>query len=376
MKAFLACLLAIVFLLGACAPAAPAALPTGTPKPADTPTVPAPVETLLPFSMVQIPAPSLEGNVLGDRAERNLYVYLPPSYNTSEKRYPVVYFLPGYTTTIMPGVQLPGDFDALIESGEIREMIVVVASGVNKLGGSMYVNSPMGDWEDFIVQDVVGYVDSHFRTLPQAASRGIGGHSMGGFGSLNIAMRHPEVFGAVYSLSPALYDETALERSLFANEFANRAFLKFQADLAELSPEKAASRLPSAPNQFTLAYGLAFAPLPDRSPYFEYPYKEVDGELVRDDAIWAKWQSGFGGIAEETVQYKDNLLQLKGIVVDYGTADEFTWIPDSCEYYGEQLTAAGIPVKVVSYNGDHNNQIGNRIREYLLPFFSDVLKFE
>ena len=118
-------------------------------------------------------------------------------------------------------------------------------------------------------------------------------------------------------------------------------------------------------------------PNPDRQPpYFDYPYAEVDGQLVRDDEVWKKWESGFGGIADEAVQYKENLLHLKGIVVDYGIHDENLWIPKGADYYGEQLSAAGIPVKVESYNGNHFNQIGGRISEYMLPFFSKLLTFE
>jgi hypothetical protein len=133
----------------------------------------------------------------------------------------------------------------------------------------------------------------------------------------------------------------------------------------------------SSPDRFGLAYGYAFAPNPDRHPpYFDYPYSEVDGQLVRDEAVWKKWESGFGGIADEAVQYKDNLLKLKGIVVDYGTADENRWIPKGCVYYGEQLSAAGIPVKLESYNGNHGGQIGTRIRDHMLPFFSTLLTFE
>ena len=97
---------------------------------------------------------------------------------------------------------------------------------------------------------------------------------------------------------------------------------------------------------------------------------------MRDEEVWKKWESGFGGIAEEAVEYKDNLLQLKGIVVDYGVHDENPWIPKGAEYYGEQLTAAGIPVTVESYDGDHSNTVGERIREHMLPFFSSLLRFE
>jgi pimeloyl-ACP methyl ester carboxylesterase len=331
------------------------------------------------MNMIEIPAPSLTNNLVGELTERTIYVYLPPSYGSSEKRYPVVYYLPGYGDSSVLGFRLPNDMDALIEGGQVNEMIIVVASGDSKMGGSFYANSPVtGNWEDHIVNDVVGYVDEHFRTLPQAEARGITGHSMGGFGALNIAMHHPDVFSAVYSMSPGLFDENGLAESfMFAREPLIRDFVEYEAELVSLSLEDAQKRMFAPPEEFSLAYGYAFAPNPDRHPpYFDYPYTEVDGQLVRNDDVWKKWESGFGGIAEEAIQYKDNLLKLKGIVVDYGIHDENPWIPKGSDYYGEQLTAAGIPVTVESYNGNHSNQIGQRISEYMLPFFSRLLQFE
>lgn len=373
-------LVLFIFVSSSCAPVAPTAVPTPTRVP-DTPTtVPAtPVEVFRSMNRIEISAPSLANNLVGEPAERTIYVYLPPSYNTSEKRYPVVYYLPGYGDSSVIGFRLPDDMDSLIESGAVNEMIMVVAGGDSRMGGSFYVNSPVtGNWEDFIVNDLVGYVDAHFRTLPQADSRGITGHSMGGFGALNIAMHHPDVFGAVYSMSPGLFDENGLAESfMFARESLIRNFVEYEAELASLSLEDAQKRTFAPPEEFSLAYGYAFAPNPDRHPpYFDYPYTEVDGELVRDDEIWQLWESGFGGIADEAVQYKENLLELNGIVVDYGTHDENAWIPKGSEYYGEQLSAAGIPVTVESYDGNHSGQIGQRIREHMLPFFTGLLEFE
>ena len=377
---YLSFLVLFVLILSSCAPSAPTAEPTPTRVP-DTPTAipPMPTEAFRSMNRIEIPAPSLASNLVGEPAERTIYVYLPPSYSTSEKRYPVIYYLPGYGDSSVIGFRLPDDMDSLIESGEVDEMIMVVASGDSRMGGSFYVNSPVtGNWEDFIVNDLVGYVDAHFRTLPQAESRGITGHSMGGFGALNIAMHHPDVFSAVYSMSPGLFDENGLAESfMFARESLIRNFVEYEADLASLSLEDAQRRTFAPPEQFSLAYGYAFAPNPDRHPpYFDYPYTEVDGELVQDEEIWQMWESGFGGIADEAVQYKENLLKLKGIVVDYGIHDENAWIPKGSEYYGEQLSAAGIPVTVESYDGNHSNQIGQRIREHMLPFFTRLLQFE
>jgi enterochelin esterase-like enzyme len=373
-------LILFVFLFSSCAPATATTVPMPTHVPESPTAVPAtPTEAFRPMNMIKIDAPSLMNNMVGEPSERTIYVYLPPSYTSSERRYPVIYYLPGYGDSSVIGFRLPGDMDALIEGGQVNELILVVASGDSKMGGSFYVNSSVtGNWEDYIVKDVIGFVDSHFRTLPQAESRGITGHSMGGFGALNIAMHHPDVFGAVYSMSPGLFDENGLAESfMFAQDRLIRDFVDYEAELASLPLGDAQQRMFAAPEEFSLAYGCAFAPNSDRHPpYFDYPYTEMDGQLVRNEEIWKKWESGFGGIAEETVQYKDNLLKLKGIVVDYGIHDENPWIPKGSEYYGEQLTAAGIPVKVESYTGNHSNQVGQRIREHMLPFFSRLLQFE
>ena len=373
----------LVLIIVACTPAVVTNVPIPT-QVVDVPTVVPVVPTTAKqvfqsINMIEIPAPSLSNNIVGQSAERTIQVYLPPSYNTSEKRYPVIYYLPGYGDSTMFGIALPGGMDDLMESGQIQEMIIVIASGTTKLGGSFYVNSPVtGNWEDYIVKDVVGYMDEHFRTLPQSDSRGITGHSMGGFGALNTAMHRPDVFSAVYSLSPGLFDKNGLaESQMFKYETLINSFIEYEARLASLSVAEAAKKMLPGPDQFTLAYGLAFAPNLDRHPpYFDYPFVDADGEIVRDEIAWKKWEGGFGGIADEVLLYKENFLKLKGIAVDYGTRDEYTWIPKGCVYFGERLSEAGIPVTVEGYDGTHQSELSERISSYMLPFFSSLLKFE
>jgi S-formylglutathione hydrolase FrmB len=324
---------------------------------------------------VKIDSAALAQNLIGEKTEHPINVYLPPTYDTSTKRYPAVYFLPGFEDTTM-GISLPGSIDALIQAGTIREMIIVVVPGNNKIGGSFYVNSPVtGNWEDFVVQEVVGYTDSHYRTIAQAGSRGISGHSMGGFGALNIAMLHPDVFGSVYSLSPGLFDENGLANSqMFLHEQVIRDFLDAQKTILAKPEDQQLTSMLSMRDNFTVAYGLAFAPDPQKTPfYFDYPYSETNGNLVRDEMVWKRWNSGFGGIPEEIAQYKDNFLRLKGITVDYGTNDEFVWIPQGCIYFDKQLTAAGIPHEMAVHNGNHQSSLGKRVLEHMLPFFSKLL---
>ena len=147
-------------------------------------TAPATTSKLLEL---KIQAPSLKGNLLGDPTEQPAYVYLPPGYEGSTKRYPTLYLLHGFTSNSSvwingqyQGMRLQTLMDDLIKNGKVREMIVVAANGSNAYKGSFYANSVVtGNWEDFIVRDLVNYVDTNYRTSRRAESRGIAGHSMG-----------------------------------------------------------------------------------------------------------------------------------------------------------------------------------------------------
>ena len=81
-------------------------------------------------------------------------------------------------------------------------MIIVFPDAFTKYDGAMYSNSPTtGDWETFITKDLVNYIDSHYRSIPTRESRGLAGHSMGGYGAWRIGMKHPEVYTAIYPMS-------------------------------------------------------------------------------------------------------------------------------------------------------------------------------
>src|SRR3970282_608594 len=139
---------------------------------------------------IKVHGPSLEGNLEGDDPTRDVVVYLPPSYaEEPERRFPVVYFLHGYTVGAEAYVRflgLPEVADRAIASGT-REMIVVLPDAFTVYSGSMYSNSPTtGDWEGYVAHDLVTYIDEHYRTIANRESRGLAGHSVGGHGTLSM----------------------------------------------------------------------------------------------------------------------------------------------------------------------------------------------
>src|SRR5690606_8679861 len=155
---------------------------------------------------IKVHSPSIEGDLPGNSAERDVLVYLPPSYSTdTSRRYPVVYQLHGWLTGAEQWAQMlqfQERTDRAMASGAAKEMIVVVPDSQSIFGGAMYSSSvTSGDFEGFIARDLVAEIDRRYRTIPERRSRGLSGHSMGGYGTLRIAMKYPELYSSFYAMS-------------------------------------------------------------------------------------------------------------------------------------------------------------------------------
>ncbi|MBI5867392.1 MAG: hypothetical protein HZB43_03750 [candidate division Zixibacteria bacterium] len=343
-----------------------------------------------------IAAPSLANNLYDMPARQPISVYLPPSYDTSSNRYPVVYFLTGfgdalyyYTMwSVYQGFSLQRSMDTLIAQGTIGEMIVVIPNGRNFMMGSFYANSAVtGNWEDFISKDLVRAIDTRFRTLPQSESRGIGGHSMGGYGAIYMGMCHADVFGGVYALSPGLAAPGGIEKALgFAD---SRTLAKRMAEIDQFAamPEpRARTAFISHINYlldagdydavFSYAYGSVFSPDPrGKAPFIDFPFRKTAHGVEKKAEAMQNYDRGFGDLASKVEHYRGGLLRLKCLGIDIGTRDENPWIIEGCNYFGSLLDSAGVPHKLVKYDGSHNSHIRQRIEEHLLPELSKAMKF-
>ena len=154
---------------------------------------------------IKIHGKALEGNLEGDAVDRDAIVLLPPSYNQNgTRRYPVVYALHGYSIGAEQWTQeihVPQTIEGAFAKGA-HEMIVVLPDAKTVHNGSMYSSSvTTGDFEHYVARDVVSYVDMHYRTIATRESRGLVGHSMGGYGAARIGMKHADVFGSLYIMS-------------------------------------------------------------------------------------------------------------------------------------------------------------------------------
>ena len=319
---------------------------------------------------------ALKSNLLGDPAEQSVAVYLPPSYDVSStKRFPTLYLLHGFTGSIREwthngyqGMSLQPLMDDLIKKGRIREMIVVVPNGANAYGGGFYSNSTAtGNWEDYVYRDLVSYIDANYRTLARPASRGIAGHSMGGYGAMLLGMQHPDVFSTVYALSPCCF---GLEGDLSAE---NPAWIK----TFRLTSREQLKGEPKSFEEFFVrafvALSAAFSPNPQRAPFYaDFPYLERDGRVEKNDQAYARWRSKMPLYMVD--ENKQNLLKLRGIFLDYGQNEEFSHIRITTALFSKALSDRGIPHVFEIYEGaDHGSKIRERVETRLLQFFSERL---
>jgi len=315
---------------------------------------------------IKVHSQALEGNLIGDPADRYVTVYLPPSYKTDpERTFPVLYMLHGFTDSDYKWfgyeehwINLKEVIDAAIADGSCREMIVVMPNAYNRFKGSMYSTSEtIGDWETFVSRDLVSYIDTHYRTIPLASSRGLAGHSMGGYGTMRLGMKYPDVWSAIYALSPCCMDGTMLETPERIMESVEAVTSVEQLEGTGFGTIA------------ILATAAAWAPDPENPPlYLDLPF--ADGETKPE--IAAKFSAN--RILYTIDQYIPNLKKLTAIGMDAG--DQDYGISGSTRKLHEILDAYGIPHQYEGYEGDHLNRIADRIHTKTLPFFSEHLDFE
>jgi S-formylglutathione hydrolase FrmB len=232
---------------------------------------------------VKVHGMALEGNLEGDSPDRDVTIYLPPSYPSERnRRYPVVYLLHGYggtdSTFTDRLANLPEISDKLVAAGGLHEMIVAMPNAFSLHKGSMYSNSvTSGDWETYIARDLVAYMDGHYRTIPERTSRGLAGHSMGGYGAIRIGMKRPDVFSSLYIMSACCLNAriNVSPESMAASE----------AIRTREQAEEAGRGRGFGPST-NLAFAAAWSPNPANPPlYLDLPTN--DGK-VRPEIV-AKW---------------------------------------------------------------------------------------
>jgi S-formylglutathione hydrolase FrmB len=276
----------------------------------------------------QLQCPALVGNPLGDPSERPCLVYLPPGYVNSQERYPVVLFLHAFLGSALGWLNVsafsptvPERLEQLILEG-LPPCIAVFPDGWTALGGSQWANSAAnGRYRDAVVQDVLRWLDSKFRTVPRREARAVVGRSSGGYGGWQLVRHHPDVFGHL-----AVHSGDAYFEYCFLPDFpkAAGALLRaggvdawWRAFTTRTKETKMAGDDHAVVN--ALAMAAAFSPSSGEPLGLELPF-ELETAAIRP-AIWERW------LAEDPVRFVAQdarpFLSLKTLFIDCGTRDEF-----------------------------------------------------
>jgi enterochelin esterase-like enzyme len=305
---------------------------------------------------IKIHGEALEGNLEGNAVDRDALVFLPPSYDQEDaRRYPVVYALHGFYVGAeqwSQEIHAPQTIEGAFALGA-KEMIVVLPDSKTLHNGSMYSSSmTTGDFETFIARDVVAYIDAHYRTLPTRESRGLVGHSMGGYGASRIGMKHPDVFGSLYIMSPCC---------LSARGLPPREALESLAQLEREDLEKQHFMV-----RATLAAAAAWSPNPKKPPFFlDLPLGDAQNEVL------AKWAANAPLAFVD--QYIGNLRRYRAIALDVGDQDGLR--VDTATLH-KRLSEYGIANTFEEYPGTHTSKLGDRFQNHVMKFFSENLCFD
>ena len=318
-------------------------------------TLPAQAQEQARLDWVEVRSAAIEGNLEGNSANRKVLVVTPPGYDENpNKRYPVVYFLHGYWAPVeaqQQGFRLHEAVQAAAEAG--NELIMVMPDGYSKLRGGFYSSSPtVGDYESFVAEDLVEWVDANYRTIAKRDSRGLAGHSMGGYGTARLAMKHPETFSSIYMMSACCLDPMPIT--------AEQA-----RQIEAMTPEQiAAAQFGELAAVSTLA---TWSPDPtDEGVLKVYTGLKEDGTI--DPLVNQRLAANSPVVL--VPQYLPALYSLEAFAMDIGDKD---FLLEGNRLFRAELDRFGIEYDFELYEGDHGNRIAERIRTEVLPFFGEHL---
>ncbi len=298
---------------------------------------------------------ALRGNPLGDPASRSIPVYLPPDYNThSDRRYPVIYWLHGFTGTGLGGVNyhpwvpsLPEVMDRVITGGA-PSAILVMADGCTKYGGSQYINSSATGRYEEATKELVGFIDGRFRTLASRDHRGLDGKSSGGYGALVLAMRNPQIFGAVASHSGDMYFEACYlvdfwkAADIIHKEGGLEAFLRKFIEAPKKSNEMTHALMD------VVAMAMAYSPNPSSPLGFDMPL-DLDTGLL-NEAVWKRWLEW--DPVRMVERYADSLRGMRLVYVECGSRDQYN-LHHGARILHRRMEQLGITHEHQEFDDDH-----------------------
>lgn len=299
----------------------------------------------------------LRGNPLSDPHERDLYVYVPPGYDDAEsarRRYPLVMTLAGYGSTnhsfLNYEFMRPNPverFDRLVREGRMPPALLVLPDAIDRWGGSQFIDSSAtGPYQSHLADEVVPFVDAHYRTVPAREARAVVGRSSGGFGALRMGLDRPEVFGAIGSHAGDSAFEISILPELPAAAIAYDRAGGIEGFVERFEQDR--TRV-SFTGLMLLAYTAAYAPAPERGlPWCELPFDPRTCELRAE-----VWQRFMEHDPLQRVQHDADAFRTATLVyLDAGDRDEHG-LHFGTRRLAQLLAARGVRLHHDEFEGGH-----------------------
>ncbi|HEX6500467.1 MAG TPA: alpha/beta hydrolase-fold protein [Micromonosporaceae bacterium] len=296
----------------------------------------------------------LVGNPLGDAASRPLWVYVPPGYDDEPgRRYPSVYVIQGYTGQVAMWANrtafrqpFPHLLDASVAAGQTPPAIVVYVDAWTALGGSQYLDSPaVGDYHSYLCDEVVGWVDAHYRTGGGRDWRVITGKSSGGYGAMVTAILRPDLFAGFAThagdslfeiVCPPLFAQAA---RLLRDRYDGR----YQTFFDDLRTRVFGTR--DGDSLLIEVYGYAAAYSADPDGTVRLPF-DTTGRLIPE--VWRRWLDHDPVVMAGQPRYAAALRDMRAIWIDAGRRDEY-YLDLGAAAFRQAVADAGVPDERVRF---------------------------
>lgn len=288
----------------------------------------------------------LKNNPLGDPASRPLWVYLPPGYDdAADRRYPSIYVIQGLTGQVDMWRNrtsfrrnFPELADAQFAAGAAPPCILIYVDCWTSVGGSQFLDSPgTGRYHSYLCDEIVPWVDRHYRTMADSSHRGIMGKSSGGYGAMVTPMLRPDLFGGL-----ATHAGDALFELSYASAFPKSVRTlrdkysgSFEAFWKDFRSRPAFSK--EGDGELLNDWCMAACYSTDGDGTVRLPYDPHTGKLIPE--VWERWLRW--DPVRMVPQHAEALRKMRAIYIDAGKRDQF-WLDLGAEAFRRELEAVGV----------------------------------
>ena len=272
-------------------------------------------------------------------------IHFPEGYDDSDEHYPTLYFLHGFGANhyLFYG-GMHDIMDSLVSLGQVDPFIIVRPDGsASPYLGSFYTNSALyGDFEDYIMYDLIEHIDNTYRTIDHRLYRGIVGHSMGGYGATKLGIKYYDLFGSISSHSGALVFDNLTD------------LIPDLMDETSWNPLNLFMPTNGFVSLFMFGASGSFSPNLDLPPWYVDLPVDYNGDVIQ--SVWDLWMPHDPQrIAQDSI----NVLPLLDYYLDCGDQDEYYFQEHAMDFHAF-LDSFNFDHEYHIYSGDHWTDIDSR----------------